>query len=126
MRNCKWFLTLFISLLTLCSSNLAGAATVTQKYMVQYDKKASTVEGPNLKKAILILQLYAHGNPVSKLTVTTDDRQSFSLENRYGKRLVIDVISIKGSQKSIRCHGTARAHQTTINLVCHKRPEKHY
>ena len=126
MHKSKWFLILFISLFTLCNANISAAATVPLKYVVQYDKKASTVKGPNLKKATLILQLYAHGNPVSKLTVTTDDRQSFSLENRYGRRLVIDVISIKGSQKAIRCHGTARAHQTTINLVCHKRPEQHY
>ena len=123
MYKYKW-LTLSIVISMMCGVNLTYAAT--QNYVVQYDQKASTVKGPSLKKATLILQLYAHGNPVSKQTVLTDDNQSFSLDNRYGKRLVIDIISIKGSAKSIRCHATMRGHQTMINLVCHKRPEKHY
>tara|TARA_Y100001001_G_C7966079_1_gene294241 strand:- start:829 stop:1200 length:372 start_codon:yes stop_codon:yes gene_type:complete len=123
MYKRKW-LTLFIVVSMMCGVNLAYAAT--QNYVVQYDQKDSTVKGPSLKKATLVIQLYAHGNPAGKQTVTTNSKQSFTLQNRYGKRLVIDVISIKGSSKSIHCHGTVRGYQTTIQLVCHKRPEKHY
>jgi len=123
MLKSKHLTILFITMIVL-GANVAFATT--QNYKVKYDESESTVKGPSLKNATLVLHFYAGGSPVGKQSVTTDEQQAFSLENRYGKRFVIDVVSIKGSPKSIRCHGTVHGHQTTIQLVCHKRPEKHY
>lgn len=62
--------------------------------------------------------------PHGILDKNTNDQQNFTLDNKYGNRLVVEVISVKGEPKGISCHGTAKQGKTEILINCHSRYDK--
>jgi len=114
----KRLLTTLGILVVLFMSMGAYAATVT--YTIDYAKD-SKFKALSLKNAILQIKLYANGSPKAFLTKQTDDKQSFTLDNKYGARLVVEVMSIKGEPKDISCHGSIWHNKTKILINCHLR-----
>lgn len=110
IRVSYFFLLIFF---LMCQTVYAGALT----YQVSYDPK-STMKGPSLKQATLVLQLYLHGNTQKKLTVLTDDNHQFSIEISQQSKLIVEVISIQNAPKNMHCHGVSSAGKTSILLRC--------
>lgn len=99
-------------------------------YTINYDDH-SKVKSFSLKNISLQIQLYLGGKTVEKLTVKTDENQSFKISNRHIKMhknlLVVAVHSIEGEPKDISCYGASLPGKTNIIVDCHSRSEKkHY
>lgn len=120
----KRLLTMLLVLGALLMTMSVYASTAV--YTVNYES-ASKYKPLPLKRAILRIKLHANGSPKSFLIKQTNDKQAFTLANKYGDRLVVEVISIKGEPKNISCHGAARHGKTKILINCHPRyGEKHF
>jgi len=120
----KQLLTVLLVLVVLLMTMGVYAATVT--YTVNYAKN-SKYKVISLKNATLQIKLHMNGTPKSFLTKQTNEKQTFTLINKYGNRLVVEVISIKGEPKNISCHGTVRRGKTEILIDCHSRySKKHF
>lgn len=99
-------------------------------YTINYAPN-SKIKSPSLKNTTAKIQLYLGGNSIERLTIRTDQNQSFSITNRHAKQhgglLVVAVHSIEGEQKDISCYGASLPGKTNIIVDCHTRSEKkHY
>lgn len=95
-------------------------------FTVSYTK-TSKDNSLSLKKATLRIARYAGGKLQGTMTVTTDANQSFTLDNPYGLAFAVEVISIIGEPKHLRCHGSSMPGKTHIFIDCHPLfGKKHY
>lgn len=120
----KQIQTVFLAMSILLITNGAYATIIT--YTVKYAKD-SKYTALSLKNATLRIQLYVNGTPQDILIKQTNANQTFALDNKFGDRLVVEVMSIKGEPKNISCHGTAQHDKIEILINCHPRyGKKHF
>lgn len=98
-------------------SNTAFA--MKNNYQVDYCKD-NLVQGPSLSDAVLNIELHADGTDLALISVKTNVEGKFSIDSRYGPKLIVHVLSVEGSANNIRCTGTSKLNQKKIWLNCFK------
>lgn len=112
----------------ICYADQLNTNEVT--YTISYAPN-SEITLPSLKNTTAKVQLYLGGNPIERLTIRTDQNQSFVIRNKHTKKhgslLVVAVHSIAGEPKDMSCYGSSLPGKTNIIISCHPRSEKeHY
>lgn len=75
----------------------------------------------SLKNTDVQLQLFADGNPRGTMNAHTDSNQSVMLNSPYDKTLVVAVLGIEGSPKTMVCQGISQIGKTDILIECRNR-----
>lgn len=106
---------LCVILILICPQSFAAREEYTLEYG-QHNK----VPGPSLAMVSPVIQLHANGNKIRNFTTHTDHYGKFILDNQYGSKLIVHVLSIKETKKGIRCRGVNLRGSTLITIHCYR------
>ncbi|HAU1639109.1 TPA: hypothetical protein JBJ29_12280 [Legionella pneumophila] len=90
-----------------------------QSYHIKYHKD-SKINNVSLANTEVLIEFHRNGNSLGRLLAKTNDTQDITINNTYGKNLVIHILFIGKEGKRIRCWGVSAAKTTTIEVQCDK------
>ncbi|WP_392536715.1 hypothetical protein [Legionella sp. 227] len=90
-----------------------------QSYHIKYHKD-SKINNMSLSNAVVLIEFHRNGKSQGRLLAKTNDAQDITINNTYGKNLVIHVLFIDKEGKRIRCWGVSTAKSNTIEIQCDK------
>ncbi|HIA7952685.1 hypothetical protein [Legionella pneumophila] len=104
---------------TIFSCMILNAYAGMQSYHIQYHKD-SKINNMSLSNSVVLIELHRAGKSQGRLLAKTNEAQDITIDNTYGKNLVIHVLFIEKEGKRIRCWGVSTVKTNTIEIQCDK------
>ncbi|CZG73235.1 hypothetical protein [Legionella pneumophila] len=101
------------------SCTILNAYAGMQSYHIKYHKD-SKINNVPLSNAEVLIEFHRNGNSLGRLLTNTNDVQDITIDNTYGKNLVIHVLFIDKEGKRVRCWGVSTTKTNTIEIQCDK------
>ncbi|HDV5709330.1 TPA: hypothetical protein RJD49_000996 [Legionella pneumophila] len=90
-----------------------------ESYHIKYHKD-SKIKNVSLSDTDVLIEFHRNGNSLGRLLTKTNDTQDISIDNIYGKNLVIHILFIHKDGKRIRCWGISTPKANDIEIQCDK------
>ncbi|HAT8651927.1 TPA: hypothetical protein JBA02_10880 [Legionella pneumophila] len=101
------------------SCTILNAYAGMQSYHIKYHKD-SKINNVPLSNTEVLIEFHRNGNSLGRLLTKTNDVQDITIDNTYGKNLVIHVLFIDKEGKRVRCWGVSTTKTNTIEIQCDK------
>ncbi|CCD08888.1 conserved exported protein of unknown function [Legionella pneumophila subsp. pneumophila] len=124
MNDIKSFKIKKIDLLKIIFASIFSCMTLNayagmQSYHIKYHKD-SKINNVSLSNTEVLIEFHRNGNSLGRLLTKTNETQNITIDNTYGKNLVIHVLYINKEGKRIRCWGVSAVKTNTIEIQCDK------